>query len=221
MEAEAEVSYRIQEVAERANVAVGFVRRLVAVGALPGEEAGLGPREVRRTRLLQAWEAAGLSVETIVGLVDGGAMSLAFLDAPVMATPERLDRSYQELAAGRGVSPRFLQAVHQALGFAPPEPADRQSAGDRRRHPGVRRPGRVASADLSDPAHLGHDRSPRPSPRRGQTAGVRYGRGKLIAPVCRGGQYPGRDAVMFAGGTVSVDGRERCSSTSVPIPSPR
>ena len=48
-----------------------------------------------------------------------------------MATPERLDRSYQELAAGRGVSPRFLQAVHQALGFAPPEPADR--AGRHRR----------------------------------------------------------------------------------------
>jgi adenylate cyclase len=130
MEAEAEVSYRIQEVAERANVPEGFVRRLVAVGALPGEEAGLGPREVRRTRLLQAWEAAGLSVETIVGLVDGGALSLAFLDAPVMATPERLDRSYQELAAGGGVSPRFLQAVHQALGFAPPEPADRAGEDD-------------------------------------------------------------------------------------------
>jgi adenylate cyclase len=130
MEAEAEVSYRIHEVAERANVPEGFVRRLVAVGALPGEEAGLGPREVRRTRLLQAWEAAGLSVETIVGLVDGGALSLAFLDAPVMATPERLDRSYQELAAGRGVSPRFLQAVHQALGFAPPEPADRAGEDD-------------------------------------------------------------------------------------------
>ena len=44
MEAEAEVSYRIQEVAERANVPEGFVRRLVAVGALPGEEAGLGPQ---------------------------------------------------------------------------------------------------------------------------------------------------------------------------------
>ena len=43
MEAEAEVSYRIQEVAERANVPEGFVRRLIAVGALPGEEAGSGP----------------------------------------------------------------------------------------------------------------------------------------------------------------------------------
>jgi hypothetical protein len=130
MEAEAGVPYRVQEVAERANVPEGFVRRLIAVGALPGEEAGLGPREVRRTRLLQSWEAAGLSVETIVALVDRGAMSLAFLDAPVMAMPERLDRSYRQLAADRGVPLGFLQAVHQALGFAPPEPADRAGEDD-------------------------------------------------------------------------------------------
>src|SRR5215217_1414939 len=121
---EAEVSYRVQDIAERANVPEGFVRRLIAVGALPGEEAGLGPREVRRTRLLQAWEAAGLSVETIVGLVDRGALSLMFLDAPVMATPERLDRSYQQLAADRGVPLALLRAFHQALGFAPPEAGD-------------------------------------------------------------------------------------------------
>jgi adenylate cyclase len=130
MEAEAEVPYRVQEVAERANVPEGFVRRLIAVGALPGEEAGLGPREVRRTRLLHSWEAAGLSVETIVGLIDRGALSLAFLDAPVMETPERLDRSYQQLAAERGVPLGFLQAVHQSLGFAPPEPADRAGEDD-------------------------------------------------------------------------------------------
>jgi hypothetical protein len=36
------VSDRIQEIAERANVPGGFVRQLVAAGALPGEEAELG-----------------------------------------------------------------------------------------------------------------------------------------------------------------------------------
>jgi adenylate cyclase len=116
------VSDRIREVAKRANVPEGFVRQLAALGALPAEEAGLGPREVRRARLLHAWAAAGLSVETIVALVDRGALSLAFLDAPVMAAPERLDRSYRQLADERGVSLEFLQAVYQALGFAPPEP---------------------------------------------------------------------------------------------------
>ena len=124
------MSYRIREVAERANVPEDFVRRLVAVGALPAEEAGLGPREVRRTRLLHSWTAAGLSVETILALVERGALSLAFLDAPVMATPERLDRSYRQLAADRGVPLAFVQALHQALGFAPPEPDARAGEDD-------------------------------------------------------------------------------------------
>jgi adenylate cyclase len=80
---------------------------------------------VRRARLLHSWTTAGLSVETILALVDRGALSLMFLDAPVMATPERLDRSYQQLAAEREVPLSFLQALHQSLGFAPPQPDDR------------------------------------------------------------------------------------------------
>jgi hypothetical protein len=81
----------------------GFVRQLVAAGALPSDEAELGSsRAVRRARLLWSWTAAGLSVETVLGLIDEGALSLAFLDAPVMALPERLDRSYEQLAAERG-----------------------------------------------------------------------------------------------------------------------
>jgi adenylate cyclase len=124
------VPYRVREVAERAHVPEGFVRRLVAVGAIPGEEAGLGPREVRRARLLHSWEAAGLPVERIVELVDRGALSLAFLDTPVMDTPERLDRSYAQLAADRRVPLALLQALHQALGFAPPDPADRAGEDD-------------------------------------------------------------------------------------------
>ena len=122
--------YRIREVAERANVPEDFVRHLVAIGAVPSQDAGLGPGEVRRARLLQSWQAAGLSVETIMALVDRGALSLAFLDAPVMATPERLDTSYQQLATDRGVPVAFLQAVHQALGFAPPDPGARAGEDD-------------------------------------------------------------------------------------------
>jgi DNA-binding transcriptional MerR regulator len=124
------VPYRIREVAERANVPEEFVRYLVAIGALPSQDAEFGARDVRRARLLHSWQAAGLSVETIMALVDRGALSLAFLDAPVMATPERLDTSYEQVAADRGVPVAFLQAVHQALGFAPPEPADRAGEDD-------------------------------------------------------------------------------------------
>ncbi|HET8789314.1 MAG TPA: adenylate/guanylate cyclase domain-containing protein [Actinomycetes bacterium] len=124
------MSYRVREVAERAGVPEAFVRRLIAAGALPGEEQGLGPREVRRARLLHSWEAAGMSIETIVALVERGALSLAFLDAPVMETPERLDRSYAQLAADRQVPLALVQGIHQATGFAPPEAGDRAGEDD-------------------------------------------------------------------------------------------
>jgi adenylate cyclase len=125
------VSERIQEVAERANVPEDFVRQLVAAGALPLAEAEFGsPGAVRRARLLWSWSAAGLTVETVTALVNRGALSLAFLDAPVMDLPERLDRSYEQLAADRGVPMSFVQALHQSLGFAAPEPGDRAGEDD-------------------------------------------------------------------------------------------
>jgi adenylate cyclase len=124
------VSDRVREVAERANLPEDFVRQLVTLGVLPDGEAELGAREVRRARLLHAWAAAGLSVETIVALVERGALTLAFLDGPVMATPERLDRSYRQLADDRGVPLASVLALHQALGFAPPDPGDRAGEDD-------------------------------------------------------------------------------------------
>jgi adenylate cyclase len=130
-EAGAQVSDRIQEVAERANVPEDFVRQLVAAEALPGEEGELEVAgAVRRVRLLWSWTAAGLSVEMVLTLVNRSALSLAFLDAPVMALPERLDCSYEQLAADHGVPLSFLQALHQSLGFAPPEPGDRAGEDD-------------------------------------------------------------------------------------------
>jgi hypothetical protein len=102
-EAGAQVSDRIREVAERANVPETFVRQLVAAGALPSEESELElAGAARRMRLLRSWTAAGLSVETILTLVNRGALSLAFLDALVMALPDRLDCSYEKLATDHG-----------------------------------------------------------------------------------------------------------------------
>jgi hypothetical protein len=134
------VSYRIRELAKRANVPEAFVRRLIGLGALPAEEAEPGPREVRRTRLLHAWAEAGFPVESVMAMVDQGALSLAFLDAPVMATPARLDRSYRQLAADRNVPLEFLQLLHRALGFAPPDAADRAGAASPRPRRNTTRP---------------------------------------------------------------------------------
>ena len=115
----------VRELADRANVDEGFVRRLIGVGALPPEgEGALGPREVRRVMLLHSWEMAGLSVDAVLRMVDAGALSLRFLDTPVVAGIEQLDETYQEFCAEQNVPLALVQALHEALGFAPPQPDD-------------------------------------------------------------------------------------------------
>jgi hypothetical protein len=44
--------------------------------------------------------------------------------------PDRLDCSYEKLATDHGVTMSFLRALHQSLGFAPPEPDDRAGEDD-------------------------------------------------------------------------------------------
>ena len=125
------MSDRIQEVAERANVPEDFMRHLVAAGARPARRASWNsPGRSGVSGCCGLGRRRGVSVETILTLVNRGALSLAFLDAPVMALPERLDYSYEQLAADHGVPMSFLQALHQSLGFAPPEPGDRAGEDD-------------------------------------------------------------------------------------------
>ena len=47
-----------------------------------------------------------------------------------METPGRLDRSYGQLAADRQVPLALVQGIHQATGFAPPDPGDRAGEDD-------------------------------------------------------------------------------------------
>jgi adenylate cyclase len=121
----------IPELAREANADEGFVRRLIEIGALPpqGPDA-YGAREVRRVRLLRAWESAGLPADAIMRMVDAGALSLAFLDTPVVAGVEHLERSYEELCAEQNVPLSVIQRIHEALGFTPPSANDRARVDD-------------------------------------------------------------------------------------------
>ena len=65
-------------------------------------------------------DGSGLSVETVLALINKGALSLAFLDGPVMALPERLDRFHYDLVA----TTTFHADEAQALCGAP-EPDER------------------------------------------------------------------------------------------------
>jgi class 3 adenylate cyclase len=123
----------IEELAQQADVEPEYVRRLIGLGALEQREgpAPYGGTDLRRVRLLRAWEEAGLSVESVMRVVREGTLSLSWLDTPVMTRAEQLDLTYEQLCREEEVPLSLVQAVQEALGLAPPEPADRVREGDR------------------------------------------------------------------------------------------
>jgi class 3 adenylate cyclase len=125
-----DASMQLDEVARRANVPSEFVRRLTALGALSEDLSIAVKRELGRVRLLYAWSQAGFSPETIMRLVDQRALSITFLDAPSVQGPGRLDRTYEEIAAERGVPESLIERLHESIGFEPPSPQDRAGEDD-------------------------------------------------------------------------------------------
>ena len=111
----------IEEVAARAGTDVGYVRRLIDLGAIGPEQDGFSERDAHVVALLQVWERAGLPAESILSEVESGELSLDFLEAPGWDLPAPLDRTYRQLAHERGVPVDLLVAIHGSIGFAPPD----------------------------------------------------------------------------------------------------
>jgi class 3 adenylate cyclase len=121
---------RAAEIARQTNVPVDFVEHLLSIGALDEETGEAGRRDLGRVRLLHAWSQAGFPAETIMRLVHQRALSITFLDAPAVLEPGRLDRSYERIAAERGVPAALLARLHQSIGLEPPGPNDRAGEDD-------------------------------------------------------------------------------------------
>ena len=124
--------HRLDEVAEQAEVDRGFVERLLALEAIGRDGAqAFTETDVRRVRLLHAWDDAGLPAERVMELVRHGQLSIAWLDTPVMTRAGREDRTIADVCTEVGVRVELMQALYEALGFAPPAPTDRVRVGDR------------------------------------------------------------------------------------------
>jgi class 3 adenylate cyclase len=121
----------LEELANEAEVDPDYVRRLIEVSALEHEDEPYAPSDARRVRLLRAWEEAGLSAGSIMDVVRSGELSISWLDAPVMTKAGRGDVTYEQLSSQEGVPVGLIQALQEALGFAPPDPGDRVQEGDR------------------------------------------------------------------------------------------
>ena len=118
------------EIARRASVPVEFVERLLGLGAISPDAATVLSSQLGRVRLLHAWSQTGLPVETILRLVERGALSITFLDAPAVEAPPRLNQSYGTIAADRGIEHALVERLHEAIGFEPPNPKDNAGVDD-------------------------------------------------------------------------------------------
>src|ERR671911_453540 len=113
---------KIEDVAARAGTDVGYVRRVIDLGAIGPEQDGFSERDAHVVALLQVWERAGLPAESILSAVESGELSLDFLETPGWDLPVPLDRTYRQLAQERAVPVDLLVAIQGSIGFAPPDP---------------------------------------------------------------------------------------------------
>jgi len=133
MSTDAELSWgSLAEVAEQAEVEPAFVGRLVAAGAIEAERAGgYTETDIRRVRLLHAWDDAGLPAERVMELVRDGELSVAWLDTPAVTRAGRRAETLEELGADTDTDVAQVQALYEALGFAPPAAEEHIREGDR------------------------------------------------------------------------------------------
>ena len=117
-----ETSFSGEELAGRARVAPEVVGRLVELGILGA--GPYGPGDVRRVRLVDACEQAGLSLEGIGAAITAGRLSLAFLDLLTLAGRPLTGTTYAELCEQEGLPMELVQRVHEASGLGRPRPED-------------------------------------------------------------------------------------------------
>jgi adenylate cyclase len=115
-----------RDLAERAGVDPGFVDRLIELGILPSKEGEpYTGGDVRRVRIVQTLERAGITLEGIARAISSGAISLGFVDT---ATYDRFasytDVTFEQLSERTGIPMDLLMVIREATGSAQPAPTD-------------------------------------------------------------------------------------------------
>ena len=115
-----------KKVAERAGVDPEYVAKLIDVGVLaPDDDGSFTEGDVRRTRLYQSLERAGLSFEAMVEAVRSGEVSFASFDSPLYDRFAGLTAtSFREVSEREGVPLDLLLVVRESAGLAQADPDD-------------------------------------------------------------------------------------------------
>jgi adenylate cyclase len=124
-------SYRVSrysrnEVAERAGVDLAYLARLVELDIVtPDPQDRWSGGDVRRVRLAETLDRAGVPLEGIGSAIRNGAISLGFLDQPFYERFAPLSSAtFKGLAEKTGIPIELLMVVREAIGFAQPRPED-------------------------------------------------------------------------------------------------
>jgi DNA-binding transcriptional MerR regulator len=119
--------YSIGDVADRAGVANDDVVMLVELGILSsGPDGHFSEGDVRRVRLMQTLERAGMPLQGVAAAVQSGNLSLGFLDTAAYDRLASLSEvTLQEVSEKTGIPVELLMVIREAVGFAEPQPEDR------------------------------------------------------------------------------------------------
>lgn len=114
------------DLAERAGVDPTYVGRLRELEILSAPtDGGFTVGDVRRVRLVESLEAAGLPLPVIGQAVRSGALSLDFVEQPSYDRfAANADVSFRELSERENVPLSLLLVVREAMGFPAPSPED-------------------------------------------------------------------------------------------------
>ncbi len=103
---------------------MGYLGRLVQLGILkPAEPDRYSKGDVRRAVMARSLEDAGIPLTSVVEAIQGGSLSLDFLDAPAYERFTALTAETLADASKRtGIPFELLSAMREAFGFAQPSP---------------------------------------------------------------------------------------------------
>ena len=115
------------QIAQAAGVEPSYVAGLIKEGILEPDGAGLlSERDVRRVRIVQTLEDAGLPLPGLGEAVRSGVVSLAFIDSPSYDRWGSFsETTFQSLSTELGVPVELLMVIREAMGSAAPRSDDR------------------------------------------------------------------------------------------------
>ena len=120
------MSYTRAEVAIRAGIEPSFVDRLCELGILTSPAGAFTEGDIRRARILQSLNVAGMPLEVIAEGVRRGVVDLGFVDDPAYALFTGLtEETFADVAERTGIPFELLSTMREAAGSPPPRPEDR------------------------------------------------------------------------------------------------